>query len=96
MDNDLKDAMARLEESNQSYANAIRLRYEDGVIPSGADQDRLRHALTALTTQMNRSHKQSHAERPDGPGTRKVMSRAAAIAHTNREYNGDNLNWDRA
>jgi hypothetical protein len=72
------------------------LRYEEGVIPSGADQDRLSHALTALTTQMNRSHKQQYVDSPDGPGTRKVMSRAAAIAHTNREYNGENLNWDRA
>jgi hypothetical protein len=96
MDNDLKAGMSRLEESNQGYAEAIRLRYEEGVIPSGADQDRLSHALTALTTQMNRSHKQQYVDSPDGPGTRKVMSRAAAIAHTNREYNGENLNWDRA
>jgi hypothetical protein len=97
MDNDLVNGMERLAEAHKPHVAAIRSRYFEGVIPTeGKDKTLLSEALTALTTQMNRSHKQQFVDNPDGPGTRKVMSRAAAISHTNREYNGDNLNWDRA
>ena len=91
MDNDLKAGMSRLEESNQGYAEAIRLRYQDGIVPisGSADQKRLSDALTALTTQMNRSHKQQHVDNPDGPGTRKAMSSATARAISTNEWQGD-------
>lgn len=90
---DLRNAMKRLRESNEGYADIITRRYLGGESLSveGGDRMRLNRALNALTTQMNRSFKQQHAERADGPGTRKRVSRSAAYTKSSSDYDGDDF-----
>lgn len=86
---DLTRGTEALRNRNSDYAEAISKRYRDGIVPKGAQADRLSAALTALTTEMNRSYKQSHASRSDGPGTRKRVSRAAAAMESKRNWDDD-------
>jgi hypothetical protein len=88
----LRRGMENLRNKNAVYAEAISSRYRDGKVPAkGAAASSLSRALTALTTHMNRSYKQQYAERQDGPGTRKVISNAAAWSISDSQYNGDEL-----
>lgn len=80
MAEDLKRGMEKLQESSPQYHDILVRKYRDGeyVTGTGAEHTRLTRAQTALTTAMNHGHKQQHAERPDGPGTRTVIKRSAA------------------
>lgn len=72
---DLETAMEALKESNQAYRQAIVDRYDCGSIPATkAAKNALSRGLTALTNEMNRSHRNNFVARADGPGTRKAMS----------------------
>ncbi len=87
---DLTRGSEALRNRNSDYADAISKRYRDGIVPKqGAQAFRLSAALTALTTEMNRAFKQAHAERSDGPGSRKRVSRAAAAMETKRNWDDD-------
>ncbi|AMS01043.1 putative transcription factor [Mycobacterium phage ArcherNM] len=46
-------AMAALDEKNAGYAEALRSRYEDGIIPKGAASDELLHAHKSITEHVN-------------------------------------------
>jgi hypothetical protein len=88
---DLRRGMAHLRKVNSKYAEAIESRYlRDEVIPRDdrAQKTLLSRALTSLTTQMNRSYKRQFVERPDGPGTRRAMTNAAAYVKSNQQYSG--------
>lgn len=88
---DLLRAMEELGNRTSQYAEAIRKRYlydENAVAASDAERARLMRALTRLTDLMNRSYKRRHAARPDGPGTRSRVSRAAAQAITQMQDTG--------
>lgn len=85
---DLRRAMKGLRKANPSYADIITRRYLSDESFDGTDRRHLNRAITALTTQMNRSYKQSYAERSGGPGTRKVMSRAAAYKASGSDWDG--------
>lgn len=75
METDLKRAMDKLKETTPQYHNILIRKYLRGeYLESGADKKRASLALGALTDNMNSSHKRLHAERPDGPGTRKLES----------------------
>ena len=87
---DLRRGMDRLTATNERYAEIIQRRYLTGESVSGNDSSTLSRALTQLTTNMNRSFKQRHAERPDGPGTRKAISNSHAQLLSSRQYGGDN------
>jgi hypothetical protein len=87
---DLEAGMQRLKDKNAGYADAIVDRYRNGNVPTrGTATSKLSRALTALTTNMNRAHKQQHVVRPDGPGTRKVISTEYAKVISHKQYNGD-------
>jgi hypothetical protein len=86
---DLRRGMQTLERKNSSYAEVIRRRYlQDQLIPKEeeASRTRLKRALVALTTEMNRSFKQQQREH-QGPGKRKPVSAAAA-------HYRSKANWD--
>jgi hypothetical protein len=85
----LTRGMEILRGKNAGHADAISSRYREGEVPKGAAADRLRKALVALTTHMNRSYKQQYAERSDGPGTRKAISNVAAQVISAKQYAGD-------
>jgi hypothetical protein len=86
---DLLRGMQRLVKLNYPYAEIIGRRYlTDESLAEAVDRMRLMRALTALTTQMNRSFKQQHAERPGGPGTRKAMSREWAYKSSSSDWDG--------
>jgi hypothetical protein len=89
---DLRRGMDRLRKVNSGYAEVIDRRYlKDEVFAKEdeASRTRLSRALTALTTQMNRSYKQQFMERPDGPGSRSRMSRSAAQKASSSDWDGD-------
>lgn len=86
---DLQRGMDRLIVANPSYADIIRRRFLGGETFDNAERMHLHRALTSLATQMNRSFKRSHAERTDGPGTRRVMSRAGAYKASSSDWDGD-------
>ena len=86
---DLQRGMDRLIAANPSYADIIRRRYLGGESLDNVDRKHLHRALTSLATQMNRSFKRSHAERSEGPGTRKALSSSAARTATSIEWQGD-------
>jgi hypothetical protein len=93
---DLRRGMAHLRKVNSKYAEAIDSRYlRDEVIPRDdrAQKTLLGRALTALTTQMNRSYKRQFVERPDGPGTRKTVGRRAAGVKSSQQYDGSHEGW---
>jgi hypothetical protein len=82
--------MQRLKGKNAGYADAVIDRYRNGNNPvRGAASKRLERALVSLTTHMNRAHKEQHVVRPDGPGTRKVISTEYAKVISHKQYNGD-------
>ncbi|QFP95535.1 RNA polymerase sigma factor [Mycobacterium phage GaugeLDP] len=75
MEADLQRAMEMLKETTPQYHDILIRKYvTEEYLASGADKKRATLALNALTDNMNRSHKQRHVERPDGPGTRKLVS----------------------
>jgi hypothetical protein len=87
---DLTRAMKVLAKKNHPYARAIIVRYLlNEVQTDGADRVTLSRAVKALTDEMNRSFKKQHADAPDGPGTRTVVSNAAAASFSTNEYHGD-------
>jgi hypothetical protein len=84
---DLKRGMTRLKARNPKQAAVILERYLGGeVIEQGSRRNLLDRALTALTTEMNRSFKQQQREH-QGPGKRKPVSAAAA-------HYRSKANWD--
>lgn len=85
---DLRRAMGDLDSGTPQYADVIRRRYLYGenVTATGAEYTRLSRALTRLTDLMNRIHKRRHAERLDGPGTRRAISSASARAISAANY----------
>jgi hypothetical protein len=89
---DLEAGMNRLKGKNAGYAEAVIDRYRNGNVPArGAATVKLSRALTALTTNMNRAHKEQYMARPNGPGTRKAITNSAAQAISQIQYNGDPL-----
>lgn len=83
---DLEQALPAIADS---YFEAIQSRYYDGDVPNpGSDARRLSDALTAVTTEMNRSYKRRYAGRDDGPGTRTVLSNSAAQYASEYDYSG--------
>jgi hypothetical protein len=84
---DLLRGFGRLLKQNSKYAEIIRRRYLlSESFSDGADRKQLNRALTALTSEMNRSFKQQQREH-DGPGSRKPVSAAAA-------HYKSKANWD--
>lgn len=86
---DLRRGMKMLAAKNSKYAEVIERRYlRDEVIPQeeSAEYKRLIRALTALTTEMNKSFKQ-HQKDHDGPGSRKPVP--AQKAHYKSKQNWD-------
>ncbi len=93
---DLRRGMKRLRERNSKYAEVIERRYlRDENIPESESGARaaLTRALTALTTEMNRSFKQQGAARIDGPGSRKVVHRRASQVKSSQQYDGSHADW---
>ncbi len=85
---DLRRGMKRLRERNSKYAEVIERRYlRSEVLEAGPERTQLHRALTALTTEMNRSFKQQKRQHL-GPGSRKAMSNAAAYVKSNQQYSG--------
>ncbi|MCV7016768.1 hypothetical protein [Mycolicibacterium aichiense] len=81
METDLQHALARLKETTPQYHDILIRKYvNEEYLSTGAEKKRATDALKSLADNMNSSHKQQHVERPDGPGTRKLVSRAAAQA----------------
>jgi hypothetical protein len=71
---------------NNRYARLLFKRY--GLVEpmeSGADQDALERAVTALARAMNRMHRTRAAEYQDGPGSRRSVSNAHASVITRRQ-----------
>jgi hypothetical protein len=84
---DLRRGFGRLLKQNAKYADIIRRRYLDSEsFEDATDRKRLERALTALSTEMNRSFKQ-HQREHDGPGSRKPVSATAA-------HYKSKANWD--
>lgn len=89
METDLRRGLRWVESVNSKYYEVIRRRYlRDEVLVDSADQRLVQRALASLTTQMNRSFKRQHAERPDGPGTRRVISNSTAGVISAQQYAG--------
>ncbi len=89
METDLLRGMQGLLKANAGYYDAIRRTHlEDETALEAVDRKRLERAQVALTTQMNRSFKQQHADRPDGPGTRRAVTNRAAQVISAQEYAG--------
>lgn len=98
---DIVEGLVALQKRTPQYADSVLDRYVDFNTPKpGADQKRLSVALEALTIEMNKSHKRRFVEREDGPGTRRVMSNAAAGRIASKQYDGDydphGANWERS
>lgn len=86
---DLRRGMERLRSDNPNYANVLMRKYfSDEAITTGADITRVSRALTALTTEMNRSFKQQQREH-EGPGSRKPVTATAAHYKSKRNWNDD-------
>jgi hypothetical protein len=83
---DLQRGMSRLEKVNKEYVAIIRQRYLNEVPTGELSRVKLTRAVTALTTEMNRSFKQQQREH-QGPGKRKPVSAAAA-------HYRSKANWD--
>lgn len=77
---DLKESLKILSERSPQYVAAIEDRYVDWNIPKSqsTEQVRLSNAISALTDEMNKTNKRRFANRIDGPGTRKPVSREQA------------------
>jgi hypothetical protein len=86
---DLKHGMNNLADRNKNQASLIVRRHLLGQELQNNERARLSDAVKSLTDEMNRSYKKQHHDRPDGPGTRTVISNAAAAAITATQYNGD-------
>jgi hypothetical protein len=89
---DLEAGMERLRQKNNTYHELIQRRYVLGERIEGSESSALSRALTALATHMNHYHKKQHAERSDGPGTRKAISSERARWISNNQYNGQPTN----
>ena len=83
---DFDNALERMKNENIGYFNVLQQRYE-GWEPV-EDRSKLSRALSRLTTLMNHAHKGAHAERIDGPGSRKAISNSAARAISTSQYSG--------
>lgn len=75
-------ALGELDKQNAGYAEAIRVRYEDGVVPQeNAPQQRLKHAVKSLTEHVNviaitanmRKDKDGNLIVKEGPGSRNAV-----------------------
>lgn len=90
---DLRRGMKRLWERNSKYAEVITRKYLNGdTLTSGADITRISRALTALTTEMNRSFKQQQRQH-QGPGSRKAVHHRAAGVKSSQQYDGSHQDW---
>lgn len=77
----LGEALDGLQAGNPRQYDALIKRFGEGEVPvweDGATRKLIDRALVSLTTRMNHGHKRSHADRPDGPGTRKAIPTSTA------------------
>lgn len=106
METDLRRGLHGLASDNGTYYAVIHARYLRGEELGDSDRKSLSRALGKLTDLMNRSFKKQHAERPDGPGTRRAISNAHAYVISSQQYSGgfdpgktgantDGRSWDR-
>lgn len=89
---DLKNGMAELERKNSKYAEVIVRKYLRGELFAKEDEasrSRLKRALTALTTEMNRSFKQQRDH--DGPGSRKPVRASKAHYVTKSHWDDESI-----
>lgn len=87
---DLRRSLDRLHTTTPQYVDIVYRRYLHGEsLEDSNDRKRLSRALTALTDGMNRSFKQRHVARPDGPGTRRCVSRSTAYSIVRTQDSGD-------
>ena len=87
---DMEDALHEMKERVPQYVEAIRARYEKGVVPTAnADQQRLKNALASLADSMNKVARRRFSERDDGVGTRKPVRREAARFLSKDGYDND-------
>lgn len=86
---DLVRAMVELEAKNHEQARLIVLKYLVKQEMNEAQRKRLSDALAKLTALMNTSYKKQHAEKGEGPGTRKRVSNARAAVISRNQYAGD-------
>ncbi|BBC43613.1 RNA polymerase sigma factor [Mycobacterium phage AN9] len=82
-------AMASLEKQNAGYAEAIRLRYDDGEVPKeNAPKQRLKHAVKSLTEHVNiiaiTAGVDADGNVSEGPG-----SRHSVFPETRKSQGGD-------
>ena len=86
---DLIEGLITLTNRTPQYVDAILGRYADFEVPqTSTGKTSLKRGLTALTNEMNKSHRRNFSERDDGPGTRKAMSNSRAQSFTAVEYQG--------
>lgn len=77
---DLTEAMNSLRETTPQYAEIIARKYAGEELTGRADTNRLYRAHIALTDEMNSIVRQKFDAYTDGPGSRTVVSNAAAMA----------------
>ncbi|GGM39297.1 hypothetical protein GCM10012275_07760 [Longimycelium tulufanense] len=81
---DLRQAYAMLRESHPAYVSAIEARFVRSDFEGG--KWTVTRAVNALTGVMNRLARQKQRHHNEGPGTRKVLSNAQAVAILARSY----------
>ena len=88
---DLDEAMSVLLKKSPQYVDAIRRRYRDGETTEDDKrfEDALRRGLGSLTDEMNRSHRNRHAERTSGPALRKPVKSYDAQETTDSDWDGE-------
>ncbi|WP_157931035.1 hypothetical protein [Mycobacteroides abscessus] len=88
---DLKNGLEVLRAESQQYYEILSRKYllGENVTQTGAEHTRLSRAYSALATAMNSSHKVQHADRQDGPGTRRLVRRDYARHISKGGYDND-------
>lgn len=83
---DLWEGMANLADRKSPYYAEVVNRYVHGIIPEGSTgRSRISRAVEGLTGEMNRIGATRKKERIEGPGSRTVLSNAAAAHRTTSE-----------
>ncbi|AOT25497.1 sigma-K factor [Mycobacterium phage BabyRay] len=89
---DLRKALRALESRNQSYHDAIVKRYLlDELMEGQQEKDALKRGHTALTDEMNRTHRTDFVTRDDGPGTRQVRTNLQLINSSHADLTGEEV-----
>jgi hypothetical protein len=81
-------ALKELEAKNEGYAEALRKRYIDGIIPKGKDSDELLHAHRSVTEHVNIIAIRAGVD-PEGRNTQGPGSRHAVFPETRKEKGSD-------